>query len=141
MSLIKWFPFRDLDRFFEDDDFGFVPVMGKAKLFDPSVNLYETEKEVVVEMSVPGFDPKNIDISVEEQSLRVKGHMEEKKEDKEKNYYRKEIKKGSFERVLRLPVSVAGAETKADYEDGILKITMPKSEISKPKSVKIQVKK
>jgi len=72
--------------------------------------------------------------------LKVSGKMEEKKEEKEKGYWRKEIRKGSFERMVRLPVAVKESAVEASYENGVLKITMPKAEAKPSSKVKIRVK-
>jgi HSP20 family protein len=104
------------------------------------MDIYETDKNVVAEVNIPDFDPKKVDVSVEDNVLRVSGKMEEKKEEKEKGYWRKEIRKGSFERMMRLPVAVKENEVDAVYEKGVLKITMPKVKIEPKPKVQIKVK-
>jgi len=139
MSIIPWKPFLDLDKFFGDDDW-LLPVFPRAEFIKPAMNLKETDKEIIAEVEIPGFDPEKVDVSVEDGVLRVKGSMDEKKEEKEKGYWRREIRTGSFERAVRLPVAVKENAVEAAYEKGILRITMPKAE-SKPKTkVKIHVK-
>jgi len=139
MSLIPWKPFSDLDKFFGDDDW-FLPVFPRLEFSKPAMDVKETEKDVIAEVELPGFNPENVEVSVEDGVLRVSGKMDEKKEEKEKGYWRKEIRRGSFERMVRLPVAVKEDEVEANYEKGILKIIMPKAE-AKPKSkVKIKVK-
>jgi HSP20 family protein len=104
------------------------------------MDLKETDDSLIAELEVPGFDPKDIEVSVEDGVLRVRGSMEEKKEEKEKGYWRREIRRGSFERAVRLPVEVKEDAVEATYEKGVLRVVMPKTE-SKPKpKVKIQVK-
>jgi len=139
MSLIPWKPFSDLDRFFGDDDW-LMPVFPRVELTKPAMDVKETDKEVIAEVEIPGFDPERVDVSVEDGVLRVKGSMDEKKEEKEKGYWRKEIRTGSFERMVRLPVAVKEDAIEATYEKGILKIVMPKSEAKPSSKVKIQVK-
>jgi len=139
MPLIPWKPFFDLDKFFGDDDW-LLPVFPRTGFIRPAMDIKETDKEVIAEVEIPGFDPEKIDVSVEDGVLRVKGSMEEKKEEKEKGYWRKEIRAGSFERAVRLPVAVKENEVEATYEKGILKIVMPKSETKPSSRVKIQVK-
>lgn len=139
MSLISWKPFFDLDRFFSDDEW-LLPVFSRTELVKPSMDIRETDKEVIAEVEVPGFDPEKIDVSVEDGVLRVTGMMDEKKEEKEKGYWRREIRKGSFERMVRLPVAVKEDAVEASYEKGILKIVMPKAEAKRTSKVKIQVK-
>jgi HSP20 family protein len=139
MPLIPWRPFSDLDKFFGDEDW-FLPAFPRLELVKPAIDVKETDKELVAEVEVPGFDPEKIEVSVEGGVLKVKGSIDEKKEEKEKGYWRKEIRKGSFERMLRLPVAVKENAVQATYEKGILKIVMPKVEAKPTGKVKIQVK-
>jgi len=139
MSFIPWKPFSDLDKFFGDDDW-LMPVFPRIELTKPAMDVKETDKEVIAEVEIPGFDPEKVDVSVEDGVLRVKGSMDEKKEEKEKGYWRKEIRTGSFERMVRLPVAVKEDEVEATYEKGLLKIVMPKAEAKPSSKVKIQVK-
>jgi HSP20 family protein len=139
MSLIPWKPFSDLDKFFGDDDW-FFPVFPRMDITKPAMDVYETDKEVVAEVSIPDFDPEKVEVSVEDNVLRVSGKMDEEKEEKEKGYWRKEIRKGSFERMARLPVAVKEDEVDAVYEKGVLKITMPKAKTEPKPKVKIKVK-
>jgi HSP20 family protein len=141
MPLIPWKPFRDLDEFFEEGD-RFFPMVPRFKLMEPAMDIYETDKEVVAELDLPGIDPDKVEVLVKNQVLRVKGEMEEKKEAKEKGYWRREIRRGSFERMVRLPVPVKEDKVEATYEKGLLKIVMPKLEEKKPpeKKIKIRVK-
>jgi len=139
MSLIPWRPFSDLDRFFGDDDW-FLPVFPRIDITKPAIDLKETDKAVVAEIEIPGFDPEKVDVSVEDGVLKVSGTMDEKKEEKEKGYWRKEIRRGSFERMVRLPVAVKENAVEATYEKGVLKIVMPKAEAKPRSKVKIQVK-
>lgn len=139
MALLPWKPFYDLDKFFEEEDF-FLPVFSSKKINEPLIDIYETDKDIVAEMNIAGFKPENIDISVENGVLTVKGNIEEEKEDKNKNYWRKEIKKSSFEKMIRLPKEVDEDKTEATYENGILKITLPKIEQKKKTGKKIKIK-
>jgi len=139
MSLIPWRPFSDLDKFFGDDDW-LLPVFPRVELSKPAMDVKETEKDVVAEVELPGFDPENVEVSVEDGVLRVSGKMDEKKEEKEKGYWRKEIRRGSFERMVRLPVAVKEDAVEATYEKGVLKIVMPKAKAKPSSKVKIKVK-
>lgn len=139
MSLIPWKPFSDLDKFFSDDDW-LLPVFPRMEFVKPAMDIKETDKEVIAEVEIPGFDPEKIDVSVEDGVLRVSGKLDEKREEKEKGYWRKEIRKSSFERMVRLPVAIKENAVKATYEKGVLKIVMPKAEAKPSSKVKIQVK-
>jgi len=139
MSLIPWRPFSDLDKFFGDDEL-FLPVFPRMEFAKPAMDVKETDKEVIAEIEIPGFDPEKVDVSVKDGILRVSGKMDEKKEEKEKGYWRKEIRKGSFERMMRLPVAVKEGAVDATYEKGVLKIVIPKAEIKPTSKVKIKIK-
>jgi len=139
MAIIPWRPLSDdLDRFFEED--WLLPTFSSIRIPEPAMDVYETDKEVIAEVNLPGIDPEKVEISVKDQILRVSGRSEEKKEEKEKGYWRREIKKGSFERMVRLPSPVKEDKVDATYEKGVLKIVMPKTEMKKEKSIKIKVK-
>ena len=139
MSLIPWKPFSDMDRFFEDDDW-FLPVFPRLDINKPAMDIYETNKDVVAELSVPDFDPEKIDILIEDDVLKVSGKMDQKEEKKEKGYWRKEIRKGSFERMVRLPAAVKKDKVDAVYEKGVLKIRMPKIKAELKSKIQIKVK-
>jgi len=137
---MRWDPFRDFDRFFGDEDWGFVPMVRGAMSGVP-VDISETEHEVMAEIALPaGIDPQKVDISVEGDVLTVRGSSEAVDEAKQKDYYRREIRRGSFERSVRLPTVVKADQAQAVYENGVLKITLPKTEESKPKKIQVQVK-
>ena len=139
MSLIPRNPFSDLDKFFGDDDW-LLPVFPRTDMIKPAMDIYETDKDIVAEVSIPDFDPEKIDISVENGVLKISGKTDEEKEDKEKGYWRKEIRKGSFERIARLPAAVEDDKVEATYEKGVLKITMPKTKAEPKPKVQIKVK-
>lgn len=140
MPIIKWGPQNSmLDEFFGDDDV-FMP-MRRMQKFIPAVDLYEDKDNVIVKASLSGIDPDKVNITVEDDVLRIEGKEEHKSEVDEKNYYRKEIRAGSFTRAIPLPKKVKSDATNAEYKDGILKITLPKADEIKPKSIKVNVKK
>jgi HSP20 family protein len=114
-----------------------LPVLG---LKEPAVNLYETDKELILEVEAPGFEPKDIEVSLENQNLYLKGRTTKKEEEKGKNYWRKEIKRESFERIIRLPVPVDEKKVEAVFKNGILKVVMPKISQEKEKKIKVEVK-
>jgi HSP20 family protein len=137
MAIVKWEPFGDIDRFFDD-----FPAAGFGKMgWDMAVDLYEDGNSVVAVMSLPGIDPEKVEVTVEGNYLRVVGHREEEKETKNKQFYSKEIKRGMFERAVRLPSPVNEAKVAAEYKDGVLKVTMPKLGDKKAGKVKVVFKK
>ena len=139
-ALIKWTPFlepfEDMDKMLSE----FPAMRGKAG-FTPAVDMYEDKENVIVETQLAGIDPENVDISIENDVLCIKGQSEKRSEVDEKNYYRKEIRRGSFYRSIPLPTRVLGDKAVASVDDGVLKIAIPKSPESKPRSIKIKTKK
>ena len=145
MAIIRWDPFRDLvtlrdrmNRLFED----VVTSRGEEKdlvasSWAPSVDIFETENEVVLTAEVPGIDEKDIEIKVEDNSLTIRGERKFEKETKEENYHRIERAYGSFFRSFTLPAFVDQDRIEAEHENGVLKIRMPKRAELKPRKVKI----
>lgn len=143
MSLIKWSPFLS-DNYFDDMDkmiSEFMSISRGNKGFIPAVDMYEDNDNVVVETQLAGIDLEKINISIENDVLCIKGEGEKKTEVEEKNYYRKEIRRGNFYRSIPLPTRVDGDKASAVAEEGILKIYIPKASEAKPKSIKIKTKK
>jgi len=133
-------PFKEVEKFLEEDWIPMFPAVRRRLL--PPADVYETDDSVVVEMDLPGVDPNNVEITVEGETLKVEGRQEEKEEEKGRDYFRREIRRGTFSRIFTLPSPVKEDEAKAEYNDGILRITIPKLEPKKPgKKVKIEVKK
>jgi len=140
MSLVKWEPFDDFDRMFRE--ISSLPALKMSGMgFDLAADVYEDKGNVIAEMNLPGLKGDDIDIEVEDNHLRIAGKREESKEKKEKGHYSKEIRRGSFQRVIPLPQPVQQSKVKAEYNDGVLTITMPKKAEKAEKKVKVKVKK
>jgi HSP20 family protein len=107
--------------------------------FAPAVDVYEDEHKVTLKIEVPGIDEKDIDIRVENNSLTVHGERKIEKEEKEENYRRVERQYGSFTRNFTLPTTVDTENVSADYDKGVLKISLPKKAEAKPKQIKVNV--
>lgn len=137
--LVKWSPLmemEDFDKFFERAPFA------RMEGFAPAMDVYEKGSDMVVEMPIAGFDEKNIDISIEDNVLTVKGKTEKKSEVDDKDYYQKEVRYGSFQNSYAFPCEVEGDKAAAEYKKGVLKLTVPKKQPKekKKKSVKVEVK-
>ncbi len=113
--------------------------MGQAGGFVPAMDVYETKDAVIVEAPLAGVNPKNVEVSVEKRVLTVKGESKKEHEVDDKDYYRKEVRSGSFFRQVALPSSVKEDKVSAEFEEGVLKITCPKAAPSKPKKIDVQV--
>ena len=145
-ELTPWRPFgelsslrREMDRLWENF-FGERP-LGRIweREWVPSLDMSETKDNYVVKAEVPGIDAKHIDISLTGDVLSIKGEKKQEKEEKEEDYHLVERSYGSFSRSVRIPAEVESNKIKASYKNGILTITLPKSEKVKAKEVKIKV--
>jgi HSP20 family protein len=125
-----------LDRFFEDFELP-SPFSGEMT-FTPAFDVSETENELIVKAEVPGMDQKDIDINLSDGLLTIKGEKKHEKEDKNENYHCVERHYGKFSRTMRVPFEVEADKVDATYKDGVLKVTLPKSETAKPKKIEIK---
>jgi HSP20 family protein len=105
----------------------------------PSLDVSETKNEIVVKAEVPGMDPKDIDISLSNGTLTIKGEKKQEREEKEEDYHLVERHYGSFMRSVMLPTEVKQDKINASYKNGVLKVVLPKFEEAKKKEVKIKV--
>jgi HSP20 family protein len=146
MSLMKREPFGEMltlrdaiDRLFAESFIAprskdFFPNMAAGAM---PVDVYENEDEVIVEASLPGFKPEEIEISLTGDTVTIKGEAKREREIKEQKYHQREMQYGSFSRSLTIPSMVVADKAEAKYEDGILKLTLPKAEEAKEKTIKI----
>ena len=142
-GLTKWRPFfepfEDMEGMFSD----LVPALRTRNSragFIPAIDMYEDKDNVIVEAPLAGIDPEKVDISIENDVLTIKGESEKKSEVEDKNYYRKEIQRGSFYRSVPLPMHVLGDKASAIAEGGVLKISIPKAPEAKSSKVKVNFK-
>jgi HSP20 family protein len=107
--------------------------------FAPPVDIYEDEHTIAVKMEVPGIDEKDIDVRIESNTLTVHGERKIEKEEREENFRRVERQYGSFTRSFTLPSSVDTGQVSANYDKGVLKISLAKKAEAKPKQIKVNV--
>lgn len=136
MSLTKYGPFVNLDRFLDDS----FLTPSRRYGWDMAVDVFEEKDQVTVKMSLPAIKPNELNISVDGDLLSISGERQEEHEVDDKEYYSKEIRRGSFSRVVELPTAVDAANAEASYLDGLLYIALPKLPIQERKGVKISVK-
>jgi HSP20 family protein len=145
-DITRWDPFAEMaslrsafDRLFDDArPYRIVGGgNGAGEGYFP-VDLLETADEVVVKASLPGIKPDDIDISVTGQLLTVKGEARDETEEKAQNYYRRERRHGTFVRQMTLPAEVDSARAAATFEHGVLRLSLPKADTAKPKTIKVQ---
>jgi HSP20 family protein len=139
MAIIKWTPifdpFQEMDKMLSNNWMG-----NQLASFVPAMDIYQTPNSVMIETPLAGIDPAEVSIQIENDVLTIEGKSEKKSEIEEEKYWRKEVQYGSFHRSVALPASVQADGATAVYENGVLKIEIPKKEEIKPKTVKIEIK-
>jgi HSP20 family protein len=146
-NLIRWEPAREMmtlrdamDRLFDDAFTRPLRLYDGGQMSMPAVDMYQTDNEVVVKAAIPGVKADDVQINVTGEALTIKGETKEKEEVKEKAYHLREQRWGMFERTLALPTDVVADKAKAEFENGVLTITLPKAEEVKPKTITIKSK-
>jgi HSP20 family protein len=144
-NLTRWEPVREMmslreamDRLFDDAFTRPISVSGVSGM--PAIDMYQTNDDVVVKATLPGLNAEDVDITVTGETLTLRGEFKQENEEKETNYHIREQRYGSFERSVLLPTDVESNKAKADFDNGILTITMPIAEAVKPKSITIKAK-
>ena len=145
MAIARWDPFRDLNmlqdrmnRLFDDAGRPWrTDEPAATTSWSPSVDIFETEGEIVVKAELPGMDRKDIQLNLENNVLSLRGERKFQKETKDDNYHRIERSYGVFSRAFSIPATVDEERIRADYKDGVLKIVLPKKDQAKPKQIKI----
>jgi len=136
---------REMNSLF-DDFFRGIDVttpgfyQGGLASFTPAVDVKENEKEFIIKAELPGVDEKEIEVTVTDDAVSIKGEKKDEKEEKGKNYYYMECSYGSFNRVIPLDAAAEANKAKASFKNGILNITVPKSPAAKTKEIKVSVK-
>jgi HSP20 family protein len=146
-NLTRFEPVREMmtlreamDRLFDDAFTRPISMSGSSVL--PAIDLYETSDEVVLKATLPGMKAEDVQISVTGDVVTLRGEFKSQNGNGDKNatYHLREQRYGTFERTLRLPSDVQSDKAKAEFENGILTITLPKSEAVKPKIINIKAK-
>lgn len=147
MAIVRWDPFKDFLTIQEDLHKMFDRFLGGSEgkslgaVWAPAIDVFEEDKELVIQAELPGLEAKDVDVTVEEDSLTLKGERKFEKEEKEDKYYRLERRYGLFQRTIPFPVEVKVDQAKAQFKDGVLRITIPKIEERKVKKIKVKVEK
>ena len=144
-NLIRWEPAREMmtlreamDHLFDD---AFTrPLTLRDGWSAPAINMYQTDDEVVVKASLPGVKADEVQINITGEVLTLKGETRQVEEKKEKAWHMREQRWGAFERAVALPTEVVADKAKAEFENGILTISLPKAEEVKPKIINIKAK-
>jgi HSP20 family protein len=151
--VVRWDPFRDLmsiqndlSRLFDrtmsgEGQSGRELATGSsmaAGSWAPALDVYETEDKIELRLDLPGIDPENVDLTVEDSTLTVSGTREFRREDSEENFRRVERRFGSFTRSLGLPATADAERIQATFDKGVLTVEVPKREEAKPKRIEIK---
>lgn len=136
---------REMDRLFESlwhEGFGPSLVSGELARFEiaPQLDVAEDDKSITVKVDLPGMDEKNVDVTLSDRVLTIRGKKEEDKEAKDKDYYRRERAYGSFRRSIEVPMAVDTSKIEASFEKGVLTISLPKSREAQEKVKHIEVR-
>lgn len=145
MPIVKYNPFADVEDFpvglrvFQDTMNRLFSDDATIRPWSPSVDILETENELILKADIPGVEMKDVDIQLENGTLQLKGERKFEKDEKNKGFHRMERVYGSFVRYFTVPDTVDSEHVRADYHSGVLTVTLPKKEIAKPKAIKVQV--
>ena len=144
-NLIPWKPAREMmtlreamDRLF--DDAFTSPLSLRDGWSAPAIDMYQTDDEVVVRAALPGLKPDDVQINITGDVLHIKGEMKHEEEKTEKAWHMREQRWGAFERSVALPTDVIADKAKAEFENGVLTVTLPQAEEVKPKTINIKAK-
>ncbi len=134
MTLVRyspnWDPFEEMAELMRGSH---------SRSYMPAMDMYEEKDSIVVKTPLAGINPDNVQVSVEKGVVTIQGESKKEHEVDDKNYYRKEIRGGSFFRQVVLPTAVKEKDVKAEFEDGVLKITCPKKEEEKAKQINVKI--
>lgn len=132
--------FRDaMERFFDDRLFRPVWSIGAERETAPALDLYTTEEAVIAKVALPGVKPAEVDVTIGDDQVTITGSFKDEKETTEAGYVTRELSRGTFTRSFMLPVPVKTEAATASFKDGLLTLTLPKTEAVKPTHVKVKV--
>jgi HSP20 family protein len=150
MTLLRWSPSRDVLDIFDEFNKLVQETLRRSDVEEsdtlrkiswaPRVNISETDDAYFIDVELPGVDKKDVKITFKDHILTIEGEKKLRKEIKEDQFIKKESLYGSFSRSFNLPDDVDGEKIEADYKDGILTVTLPKTEEKKPKEIEVKVK-
>jgi HSP20 family protein len=145
-NLTRWDPFNDMltlreamNQLFEESFVAPSTVRGQQGGFVPALDLSETADGYLVEVAAPGIKPEDLQITLENNVLTIKGELRQVSEDKQRNYHRVERRYGAFQRTIALPSTVKADAIKAELSNGILRLDIPKAEEVKPRRIDVKV--
>ncbi len=148
-NLARWDPYSDtmslreaMDQLFQNALIGFGPWQGSSGQQRTNasfpIDLTENDDNFVVKASLPGMDPNDLEVMVQDNVLTIQGEMKSEEENKDERYHLRERRWGSFSRSIGLPSNVDAGKVQAEYENGVLCLTLPKTEEAKPRRIQIK---
>ena len=147
MELSPWRPFGELNPFRKEMERLWNRFLGETpfartfnEMWSPSVDISETKDDFVVKAELPGLEAKDVNVSISGNVLTIKGEKKAEEEEKDEHYHRVERYSGSFQRVFQLPSGVKADKVEANFDKGVLKVTLPKVEEAKKKEIEVKVK-
>lgn len=140
MALIRWRPTTDLwDPFAGIDELRREVNRAFDTAFAPALDVVEEKDSFLVKMDLPGLTKDDVNVTIQDNFLTVKGERKHEVEKKDTNFYHRERVYGAFARTVELPTRVDATKVQANFRDGVLHVTLPKSEEAKPKEIKVSV--
>lgn len=144
-NIIRWDPLREMMGMRDLMDRAFDDIFSRSSISSEgygvlNIDMVQTDDEVIVKASIPGVKPDDINISVTGDTLTIRGEVKEDEETIKANYHIRELRMGSFARSILLPGPVIADKAKAEFENGILKLSLPKAEEIKPKTITVKAK-
>ncbi len=146
MTLIRWEPLREIDSLQREMNrlFDSLTPTATAKenigvAFVPPAEMHETPEAIHLKLEIPGMEPKDLDVQVTAEAVSISGERKSETKTEEKGVTRTEFRYGHFRRIIPLPTAIQNEQVKAEYNNGILSLTLPKLEAEKPKVVKVNV--
>lgn len=143
-NLVRWEPFREMTRFMDRwmaDAWAPSMAVNGGRHSLPAVDVYQTDDAVVVKAEVPGLKAEDLEISIDDNVLTIKGEVRQERSnngDKERKHYLREMRYASYCRKMSLPLGVKADEADAELQDGILTLTLPKADEAKPKTIEVK---
>lgn len=127
------------NRLFDQDDFWINDAYAGGMEWMPAVDIFETDRDITIKAELPGVEPKDVAVSLDNNVLTLKGQRESAKEVQKENYYRMERATGAFSRSFAIPVSIDGDKVTADFKNGLLTVTLPKKESARGRTIEVNV--
>lgn len=143
----QWYPFQDIENLHREMNrlFDFFPSLGSQEesfvaKWAPAVDIADTKDNLIIKADLPGLKKEDIDVSIQDNRLIIRGEKKKEEQVKEQDYLRTERFYGSFQRAIVLPSEVDPSKINASFKDGVLELTLAKKEEAKPKQIKVDIK-